>query len=1560
LHSEELLDGQKDYEHVVSLVDVIIDHNNLLNEKQSKKSCRTKKSNGKPFFSLGGSASERILSIFVSMIIVLSGVASVSIVSSVDGPVVDSGIFVSVFPESVCVNGSLFVNVSVPSSLNVSSVVVDMGGFENINLYLSEDSGEEQIWNGLWAVPSFVGVGDYVAIVTLNGDNVSFASRAVWSVLVDEVIDDENYSDVTTNETNNQVNQSSGLIDENNNSGLPVNETGNESNNQTVEDENHSEIPTNETGNNTQVPSNQTTNETGEPSINETVAKYKLISVFDAKSMIDSGERVVVFDIRSIYDYEYRHIDGAIHVSSSDLNYSYSVNGTFFIYRNYSVIVYGKNNNDSLFGCKILLDNYFSKVFLLDGSINAWIDSGYPTTGKYNEIPDDLVEGFWLPVDEPGFITGDTYRINYPWAMKYFLNKTSWGLEALDGGSWADLSSLRIEYRNVSDNKKKLTLIFDANADSPTTSYRLNLSVDFVVENYVFDDANHVVSLTYSAFGRQFLFTFNYSDIAVLPGLVITKGVSDGKFWFSVRCDDVVRGTHMVLDPEYTISSGVYGFATYYNNGRKLVRLSNGTLYAFYLKSWSNKYNVNYSHSTDNGATWDGETRVTGYTTYDVDSVSVAASANGTYIHIVYNARQNNNGSWRLNYTRYSSTGLLSETSLAPTVNTNEFQGAPAIAVDSSGNIHVVWHGLNLTGLQYQQIRYRKYSSGSWGNVIYLTSGTYHQCYPSIAIDEKNYVHIAWNGTTSTSPTLPRIRYRLYDTAWNSIQDVTGGRRFYNYRPCIAVDSSENPHVVWYGNDSAGISQIRYNKRTTGSWGTPTNLTFDNPETQTYPSIAIDRNDYIHVVWQNASGNIYIRYKIYTTKWCTTYNLTSGAYRRYGPSLIWAIYPRLSGSSLNMPQTGYAFIFTNRSGTTYNLAFYSSSNLTWDTPPEASDPYPSDTLTGLCRTPICNVTVSDINGGTVTVKFYENTTGIWVLRQTNSSVSVSSAANVKWIDYAQATSLNTKYWWSVNVSDPTGGYDNNTYSFTTGPPFIVKTDTESSGLSMGYTNQRKLVKASNDTLYCVYDSDASSSAHNIRLAKSTDSGETWTYSYVDSSGTGAADDALFNPTLAIDSNNYLHVVYNGTTGGSTSKRLRYTYSTDGGSTWAAETELVVPTATYKHESAAIAVDSNDNLHVVWSGNHSGSTTRFQIRYKERWARNSTWSRIYNLTNEASSNRQQKSPSIAIDSGNNISVVWYGNNSASAYYQIRYKSYRNSTGSWSSITNISANKAYGQSYPSIAIDTSDNFYVIVWHGNHGGSIIANQIRYSSKSGFAGTWSQPKNITSGLTNQQNPSLSYESSNMYFYAFWYGYSSGVGSWLEIRYSISDAIFKSWSAPSNLTVSINDDYYPNLVWARYPYNTTDVPYVEYALIYAEGTTIKYYAGEDLDWYTFTNVTPYTWALGTVTLGSINTTAGPYFTIENIGGTMVDVTINATNATDAAGRQRWTIANSPGDNIFSLRYKKNGDTSWTNLSWSYVNFATYIDVGESKTFDLKFLHATDSDFFVALSVTITLRSVAS
>ncbi|KKN07487.1 hypothetical protein LCGC14_1066440 [marine sediment metagenome] len=231
----------------------------------------------------------------------------------------------------------------------------------------------------------------------------------------------------------------------------------------------------------------------------------------------------------------------------------------------------------------------------------------------------------------------------------------------------------------------------------------------------------------------------------------------------------------------------------------------------------------------------------------------------------------------------------------------------PAVAVDSSNTIHVVWQdytdgpwGTDI------EIMYANYTlttgwsndtviSDGFGGVYWNTGSSY---YPSIAVDSSNTVHVVWydftDGPWSTDIEIMYASYTLA-TGWSNVTVISDGFGgiYWNdgnsYSPAVAVDSSNTVHVVWYDHTDGpwGIdTEIMYVAYTTG-WSNVTIISdgfggvYWNIGSSYDPAIAVDGNDVIHVVWEDGTDGPWgvdteIMYAIYTTGWSNATVISDG------------------------------------------------------------------------------------------------------------------------------------------------------------------------------------------------------------------------------------------------------------------------------------------------------------------------------------------------------------------------------------------------------------------------------------------------------------------------------------------------------------------------------------------------------------------------------------------------------------------------------------------------------------------------------------------------------------
>lgn len=119
-----------------------------------------------------------------------------------------------------------------------------------------------------------------------------------------------------------------------------------------------------------------------------------------------------------------------------------------------------------------------------------------------------------------------------------------------------------------------------------------------------------------------------------------------------------------------------------------------------------------------------------------------------------------------------------------------------------------------------------------------------------LAITSDGHIHAVYHRLDSNG-ILQIYHAKSSDEGKTWIEEpVTSGSYNQTY-PAIAADSQNNLHIIWQGytSTSPDITQIRYRKWTTSGWGGILDLTHDTGWHQNYPAIAIDSHDYLHVAW---------------------------------------------------------------------------------------------------------------------------------------------------------------------------------------------------------------------------------------------------------------------------------------------------------------------------------------------------------------------------------------------------------------------------------------------------------------------------------------------------------------------------------------------------------------------------------------------------------------------------------------------------------------------------------------------------------------------------------------
>jgi len=110
-----------------------------------------------------------------------------------------------------------------------------------------------------------------------------------------------------------------------------------------------------------------------------------------------------------------------------------------------------------------------------------------------------------------------------------------------------------------------------------------------------------------------------------------------------------------------------------------------------------------------------------------------------------------------------------------------------------------------------------------------------------------------------------------------------------------------------------------------------------------------------------------------------------------------------------------------------HLSIYGTYTVAGGNPPVNSNPSPANVATGVSQNPSLEITINDPDGNTMNQTFWTNASESWVAIGWHNDTGNDTVSNTTTV----FTQFNTKYYWSSNVSDGTGNWDNDTYYFTT-------------------------------------------------------------------------------------------------------------------------------------------------------------------------------------------------------------------------------------------------------------------------------------------------------------------------------------------------------------------------------------------------------------------------------------------------------------------------------------------------------------------------------------------------
>jgi len=282
----------------------------------------------------------------------------------------------------------------------------------------------------------------------------------------------------------------------------------------------------------------------------------------------------------------------------------------------------------------------------------------------------------------------------------------------------------------------------------------------------------------------------------------------------------------------------------------------------------------------------------------------------------------------------------------------------------------------------------------------------------------------------------------------------------------------------------------------------------------------------------------------------------------------------------------------------------------------------------------------------------------------------------------------------------------------------------------GTTSNNEIIAAApNGVLYAVWAIGRTGVPYEIAFSKSTDNGRTWSGTSEDRIINAQDGEGILIPTqqqsisMAVSGISDIYIVWAESLTDVSSGEIMFIKSTDGGATWVnsnTDYPISFPGGTTARQPV-IAVDNNQNLHVVWQ---QSDGTAAEIHYSFSSDFGDTWTsqsgdRIISFAN----GNPSFNPDMAIDNNNNVYVVWRETSSPTPFAVINFGKKLASESQFSSETADFpvCVPDTNTSICSIATTPNGNIHVVWQAQNRIGTSYRGVVYYSRSTDGGDTWS-----------------------------------------------------------------------------------------------------------------------------------------------------------------------------------------------------------------------------------------------
>ncbi|MBI2021776.1 exo-alpha-sialidase [Candidatus Daviesbacteria bacterium] len=223
---------------------------------------------------------------------------------------------------------------------------------------------------------------------------------------------------------------------------------------------------------------------------------------------------------------------------------------------------------------------------------------------------------------------------------------------------------------------------------------------------------------------------------------------------------------------------------------------------------------------------------------------------------------------------------------------------------------------------------------------------------------------------------------------------------------------------------------------------------------------------------------------------------------------------------------------------------------------------------------------------------------------------------------------------------------------------------------------------------------------------------------------------------------------------------------------------------------SIAIDSKEQLHLVWYGSDSNNPEgNRQIKYSNSKDGGETWAKPINISyveGFKGQNLWQEHPDIWVSKSDNLFIVWEGKDKESNDQLIKFSKSEDGGKVWSDWKDISVSSG-SQSRPTIIQDKNNSLYVFMYSKQKSTN---SQIWYSTSENEGETWSDWKNISNSSKDSKHLSVTLDSKNN-THLVWREFNQSLGK-TQIMYSKFNG--QAYSQPEIISESKNFQFFPQI----------------------------------------------------------------------------------------------------------------------------------------------------------------------